>query len=302
MKRFTKKQYLELLDKLEGQIARDLLDAIRERLRRVDIVTLRAAISANDMESIIAAAGLSRGDLSIVTETLRRGYLEAAAGQALALDVAFDITLPTIQSALARRSSEFVVQLTGEDQRQAIRDVVAAGYEDGRNPDGVAIDLVGRVGRTGYREGGVVGLTKSQAGYVIRMRRELEALDPTYFTRQRRDKRFDAMIRKAIATKSTISPARIQIITGRYYDRLLALRGETIARTEALRTINQGRYDAIVQAAGQFGARPEDVTLTWSATLDRRTRDLHAHLNGKSTQLGGVFEDDNGNMMRYPGD
>lgn len=302
MKRYTKKQYLELLDKLEGQVKRDLLDAIRECMRRVNITQLRAAIISGDMDRVVAVAGLSRGDLSVVTETLRRGYLEAAAGQAIALDLMFDITLPTIQTSLSVRSAEFVVNLTGEAQRQAIRDTVAAGYADGRNPNSVAIDLVGRIGRTGYREGGVVGLTHNQSRYIINMRRELYALDSNYFTRQRRDRRFDETIKKAIRTRTPLTDAQIQRITGRYADRLKALRGEAIARTEALRTINQGRYDALVQAVDQTGARLEDVTLTWSATMDRRTRDLHEHLNRKSTTLGGFFQDDNGNIMRYPGD
>jgi hypothetical protein len=296
----AKQQYLEALDNLEGKIKRELLDAIRESMKRVDVKELRAAIVAGDMEKIISTAGLSRGDLAIVTEALRQGYVDAAAGQALAFNVAFDVALPNIQAALAMRSSEFVVELTGEDQRQAIRDTVAAGYDAGRNPNDIARDLVGRVGASGYREGGVVGLTNQQAGYVNRMRAEIGALDRHYFTRQRRDKRFDAAVRKAIKSGKPLTPQQIDRITGRYADRLKALRGETIARTEALREINAGRYDAIAQSMEETGVT--DVTLVWSATMDVKTRDLHRLLHGESRAFGVPFKDADGNQMRYPGD
>jgi len=54
-----------------------------------------------------------------------------------------------------------------------------------------------------------------------------------YFTRTRRDKRFDAIVRRAMSCGQPALHVGIDRIASRYSGRLMALRGETIARTKS---------------------------------------------------------------------
>ncbi len=107
-----------------------------------------------------------------------------------------------------------------------VREVVAAKVELAVNPRTTALDLVGRVNRaTGQREGGFVGLTTKQAQWVLNAEAQLRNLDPAYFQRELRDKRFDRRIMKAIREGKPLSAADIATITARYRARLLDHRG-----------------------------------------------------------------------------
>jgi len=101
---------------------------------------------------------------------------------------------------------------------------------------------------SGRREGGIIGLSDAQRQAVERMRLELENGDFTaYLRRNRRDKRFDSVVIKARDSKGKISAANISRLSARYSDRLLNLRGETIARTETLASLHRSQSDAMQQ-------------------------------------------------------
>ena len=143
----------------------------------------------------------------------------------------------------------------------------------------------------------MVGLTRMQAGYVTAMRRELVEGDPHYFTRALRDRRFDAAVKRGDLTQDDISR-----IAGRYSDRLLKFRGDTIARTEALSALHAGQYEAMQQAIDAGKVRADMVTKVWSATGDGRTRDTHRAMDGQSQQWQSAFTSPSGAMFRYPQD
>lgn len=189
------------------------------------------------------------------------------------------------------------------DQRQAIRQTIEQGLSDGRNPRGVALELVGRINRsTQRREGGIIGLNSQQAGYVTNARKQLEALDSGYFDRKLRDKRFDRTVAKAIREEKPLARADIDRITGRYADRLLAHRGEVIARTEAIAALHAGQYEAAQQLVDRGKVRADQITKVWSATGDGRTRDTHAAMSGQAVRLGEPFVSPSGARMMYPHD
>lgn len=193
------------------------------------------------------------------------------------------------------------------DQKVSVRAAIEAGLADGLNPRDIALSLIGRVNKmTGRREGGIIGLSSAQADAVIRARSELQSGDPAlmanYLSRQRRDARFDAMVKKAMAEGRKVSAADTEKIVGRYADRLLQLRGETIARTEAISALHASQFEAYQQLIESGAVRPDQVIKTWSATGDARTRDTHMALDGQKVRFDRPFTTPMGAMMRYPHD
>lgn len=189
-----------------------------------------------------------------------------------------------------------------------MRLVLEAGQTEGRNPRATALDIVGRLNRaTGRREGGILGLNSAQTDAVIRARQELLSGDPAqlrnYLTRARRDKRFDRIINKAIRDGKPVARADVDAITGRYKDRLLQLRGETIARTETLAGLNAGKEESIRQLIEAGKVQRTQVKKIWRATGDDRTRDSHMALNGAEIGIDEAFTSPlTGAQMMFPHD
>ena len=128
-------------------------------------------------------------------------------------------------------------------------------------------------------------------------------LDAGYFSRARRDKRYDRLVMRAIKDGKPLAEADIRQIMQRYRDRLLNLRGETIARTEALNALRAGRHEGYQQLIDSGNVRADQVTVTWSATMDGRTRDSHQALNGQNIRFGQLFTSPlTGARLEYPGD
>lgn len=221
------------------------------------------------------------------------------------LGARFDIRNPVAEAWLRNHSSSLVTSIV-RDQLEAIRITVSSGVGMGRGPRQMALDLVGRVSATGRRAGGIVGLTSQQAGYVATARAQLLSGVPEemagYFNRVARDRRFDGIVRRAIEAGRPVSAADVDRIAGRYADRLLRLRGEMIARTEALTAFNTGRDEAIRQhvAAGRISGR--NVQKEWSASGDDRVRDTHAAMNGQTVPFDQPFTSPSGAQLMHPGD
>jgi len=181
--------------------------------------------------------------------------------------------------------------------------VAKAGLEAGRNPRETALEITGRINKvTGRREGGILGLTSGQTDAVIRARAELQDLDANYFTRKRRDARFDGLVKKAIKSGKPLSRGDIDRITGRYKDRLLNYRGEVIARTETLASLNAGRVEGFAQLVDSGKVRADQVTKVWRSTGDGRTRDSHQAMNGQTVRLNAPFTTPEGFKMLHPHD
>ncbi len=191
-----------------------------------------------------------------------------------------------------------------EDQREAVRVVLTASMEAGRGPRAAALDIVGRVNRaTGRREGGILGLTSRQAEYVTNMRAELRDPDRMagYFTRTRRDRRFDGMVRRAMREGKPVAAADVDRISGRYSDRLLKLRGETIARTELMQSLHEAQDEGLRQMVDRGALRTEQIMREWSAASDAATRPTHAAAHGQRRRQGEPFMV-GGYQMMHPGD
>lgn len=297
----NRRDYLAMLDSLEGQIAQAFLRAVADRVRRASLKEIEAGVVAHDVEAILRAAGLTSAELTQVTETIRAGYIAAAAAEGAAAGVIFDVRNDAAVRWLAEMSARLVVEITGK-QEAALRIALEEGLRHGRGPRSVALDIVGRVGATGRRSGGIVGNHDLAAGWISNARGELLNLDPAYFVRKARDKRFDGTIRKAIKAGKPLPAKTLDAIIGRYADRLLKLRGDTIGRTEALTAVAAGREQAWAQGITEGLYKAGDITRKWDATMDARTRPAHAYMDGQRRAFGVPFQSLTGALLMHPGD
>lgn len=147
-----------------------------------------------------------------------------------------------------------------------------------------------------------LGLTPYQEQIVENYRVALAASSANALQRQLRDRRFDPTVVRAVEDQEPLSWAQINRMTERYRERWIVYRAKTIARTQSLMIANTARHEALTQAADQANFDPDNIVRVWNATMDDRTRDSHAGLDGYSVQgMDEPFPADGGDLL-YPGD
>jgi hypothetical protein len=295
-----------LLAQYDASIQAAFLEAIRNKANSINLTDLAAAIEAREIDRALRIAGVSRADLFPFDSTITSAYVAggqtiAAAAPAFAVSFGFD-GRATRAEAWARDHVGGLVTNIVEDQAQMLRETIGNQIAAGINPRAAALDIAGRtVGNA--RQGGFIGLSQAQAGYLRNARAELEGLDARYFTRTLRDKRFDAMVRKAIDAGKPLAQAEVDRIAARYSDRMLKHRADTIARTESITALRAGRREGIEQAIEAGAIRAETVTRVWDATLDSRTRPDHVAMHGTAIEgMETPFTLPDGSRMMFPGD
>ena len=315
----TEKKLLALIDIFTPEIRKAFLGSISDVTSTTVLQSVVDAIEAGDIEQAFRSLGYSQAAMRPVTQMIERAFETGGvtvAGSAFPKRVSapgggttvfrFDVRNSRAEAWLRDHSSDFVSRI-GEETRTVIRDTVTAGVEAGRNPRNIALDIIGRVDpATGRRVGGVVGLTQQQAAAVRRVREELASGERdqmmNYFNRVRRDKRFDRTVMKAINDGRPVDADTLGKIANRYSDSLLQLRGENIARTEALQSLNQSADMAMRQAIDEGLINNGDVTKEWDASGDKRVRPTHAAMDGQRKGMDEPFTSPSGAQLMFPGD
>ena len=206
------------------------------------------------------------------------------------LAISFDPTHPKA-AALMRSTQLDLIREMSQQQLALTRRVLADAFRVG---DSVI------VAARQFRDS--IGLTQHQWDQVGRYRRALEEGSRSALDRALRDRRFDSSVRTAIESGRPLSRTQINQMVERYRDRAVALRSETIARTESLRIIGEARQSSLEQVLEQADLPRESVTRTWRATQDERTRDTHASMSGQRRGLDEPFMSPSGARLLYPGD
>lgn len=306
-----RRQFEELAAEWEPRVRDAFLSAVADIANRAELGRIIERLERGDIAGAIDAVHLDPSAYRAL-ETALTGAFGAggaatvsgmpvlhhpAGGQAV---IRFDIRAPRAEAYLREHSAQLITRII-DDQRSAIRSMLETGLREGRNPRSTTLDIVGRTSRaTNSRTGGVIGLSGPQAQAVENARSALTSGDPSamreYLGLARRDRRFDGTVRKAIAAGKPLSAEVVSRITGRYADRLLALRGETIARTETLGALARSKEEAFRQAIDTGAIQAQQVKKVWQATRDNRTRDTHRHVNGERVGLDERFS----NGLLYP--
>lgn len=278
----------------EQAVSRAYIDAIINK--KINIGELESKIAADeDFEKDLL---LTDAELAPVIETLRAAMIAGASLEGAAF---FNANASAVTDYLQSAARKFLDDMN-DSTRNAVREVTAVGVQLGQHPRSIALDLAGRMeGRE--RAGGIIGLNAPQAQAVANARLNLASGNPEqmrkYLRNERRDKRFDGIVERAIAEGKPVATADIDKIVSRYQSRLLQLRGETIARTEAGAALNFGRQTHAENIAAETGA---EVWKRWeSGPDDGRQRESHTAANGEQVRsdkpfIVGGFE------LMYPGD
>ena len=318
LKRLTPREKLEQLAATwEPVLRRAWQEAIEAVKSAVVLARIIERLERRDIDGAIHALDLDPAFFrpldKALLDTFEGGGVATVEGMPVLRDpdghriaIGFNVRAPEAEAWLREHSSGLVREITA-DQLETARVTLTAGMERGSNPRHVALDLVGRKNRaTGQRQGGSIGLTSTQAGQVENARQRLLSGDPAQIRKllelKSRDKRFDKALRKLAEEGGTPDQSFVSKWTGQYADRLLKLRGEVIARTEAITALNRAQIAAYEQAIAKGAVDAQAVTKTWMATMDGRTRDTHMLLNGKAVGFREKFQSFSGAQLEYPGD
>lgn len=147
-----------------------------------------------------------------------------------------------------------------------------------------------------------IGLAPTQNRWVQSYRRLLQQGSRAALDREARDRRFDSSVERAASGGRPLTEAQIERMVDRYRQRLLAMRAETIARTEGVKLTSQAREAALQHTIRRAAIPPSAVTSKWNAVMDHRTRDTHRGMNGQTRLPGIAFTSPSGARLRYPGD
>jgi len=316
LKRLSARERFEaVLSEFEPIIRKAFLDAVADLRSGVALRVVIERLERRDIEGALDALNLDRAVYIPLDEAIRRAY--SGGGQATVNG------MPTLRDpngakavirfdAQAYRAVQWVQEHAlasrmVEIDREAARTIIVDGIAQGRGVRRVGLDIAGRINRaTGRREGGVIGLTVQQTEHVISMRDRLASGDPAkmrkVFDMGRRDRRFDRTIAKAIRDEKPLPVETVDRMVARYSDRLLELRGTTVARTEGMAAFNEAQMEAYRQAIDKGAVREADLQKKWIAVGDGRTRHTHMAMNGQAVGFLGTFQSPSGATLRYPHD
>lgn len=313
------KQLSNLIDLMIPEVKKIFIQVMQGIADEAFIDEMIKAIENNDPTALFKATGFTPAALTPILDAIDNVY--QTAGETTAdgfparirtptgsVSFRFDIRNPAAEKDLADTSGQLITQLT-EDARTNVRNLLSRGMIAGDNPKTTALNIVGRIDPvTKARTGGILGLTTNQEGWVANGTRYLEQLDPTYFDLGLRDKRFDSIVQDAIDTETPLSDDIISKLMTAYKNNALIYRGETIARTEVVQSVNKAEYTAHAIAITEGTIDASTVTRHWDDVGDKKTRHTHVALNllyGDDTAGVGMnepFISPSGAQMMYPGD
>lgn len=288
----TEAEYLLALEAIERQMAQDYLAEAATHSRNTTLAEVVTRIEAGNQ---IAARNVFGGKYGKLAEEIRSKYL--AGGNAVTE------TMLRVESEMQRPSAQAG---TMNLQTSAVQVEISQEWKEiDISAPRLARNLLGMAGSNSERTGGVVGLTWQDAQMLSNARKQLASGDPVqmrdYLDRERRDRRFDGIIKRAIEAGKPVAMPDIDKITQRYAMRLLDARADTVASVQALEAYNAARNQFYLQLI-ENGTDPSKITKRWKTRGDELVRASHAVMNGQTVAGSAPFVTPDGVLMMNPGD
>jgi len=291
------------------EVQKAFLEAMQGVVDSATLADIVKAIEANDEQALINAVNFNPAVLNKVLDAIENAYEQAAVSTVSnwPINFIFNVRNARVEEDLRNFSSQFIVRIT-EEVRENIRRSLEQGLIRGDNPRATALNIVGRFNPvTKKREGGVLGIDVRQRQWAESARQYLETRNPRYLSMGLRDKRFDAIVEKAIESGKPIPAETIDKLVTSYKNKALKYRAESIARTETIQAINRGEQAAHVQGIEEGVLRSNAVTKEWDDSGDGRVRTTHNVLGekygrGKGIDFEDAFISPSGARLMVPGD
>lgn len=292
-------------------IRRAFLEAIRNASSAVDRERLIRLLEQGQVEQAAQLFRIDRGAIYPLEEAIRQAFIagglltreELTTG--LRGQFGFDGRHPRAVEIADRQAAAQVTNITDDAVANA-RAVIRDGLDTNRSLAAVARDLRGQI--IGRRlNGGVIGLTQPQTERLLNLREMLA--DPErigeYFKGNRpryaeSNRRFDAMVRRAIRDGRALSQSDIDKIAQAYRVKATGRRATRVAQHEARLAQSGGRDEAYQQLLES--GRVEAITIRWQHTRTKDQRDDHAAIDGTVINVGEDFVLSDGTRMKHPHD
>lgn len=312
------REFARLLEQYEPEVRRAFYASVTDLQSQVDWPALLAALEAGDVQSAISALHIDAAAFAEYSSVMTQAYAASGASTAAQIDlvgVRFNMSNPAAQDWIAKSVGE---RITGfvQEQIESARELIGAGYAEGKGPRQIGLDLVGRVVSGGKREGGILGLDIPRAE---RYRKVVEAMrtadgvasivtkhaDGTLSVNYKVNKATEARILRAYRAGTSVPMADRVISERQYFNALLKARGDTIGRTETASAVMNARFEQWRQLAELHGLDDTAVIKTWihNAGGKGEYRPTHLAMNGKSVRgLFTPFVFGDGTRMLYSHD
>jgi hypothetical protein len=302
-----------LIEKLQPVLRDAFFVAVQGITNNVILKDLIKAIEQQDYERAFRTLGFSDAAMRPITRAIENIFEQGgdATGSTFPKVLntpdgrtifRFDVRNVRAENWIKQQSGTLITNI-GEDIRVNVRNLMTIGLQTGNNPRDTALSIVGYIDpATGNRTGGIIGLNQPQELWVRNATFDLQNLDPRYFNRVRRDRRFDSIVQRAIDTNTNLDQSTITKLINRYKDNLLKLRGETVARTETIQSLNRSEYEAYKQAIDMGATASKNVGKVWDTAGDDRVRDDHADMEGQTVNIDEPFIAPDGSRLMFPGD
>lgn len=292
---------LEIADRAKPAVRLAFLEALRKVRNAVQEGELRDAVARGDVNAALRVLGIDKAmqtalhtDMALPLEDafIDAGRATPPTTLGASIGMRFDLTNPNTATFLRTYNFNLIRQLT-DDTREGIRRVITDAFANGGHPY-VQAALI--------RDS--IGLTDNQAAAVDNFRALLVSRDRDALTRALRDRRHDRTLDQALGEARTkdLTPEQIDTMVGRYRNRSIVSRAETIARTETMRASNAAQNMAWEQAADAGLLDRATLRRFWMVTPDDRLCpfcEAIPELNENGVPLGGFFHTEQG-PVPYP--
>ena len=315
----------QIADRLEPSVRKAFIESITQLKSDVQIGLLTEAIQKKDIGRTLQILNLYAAYFAPLDRALTAAYQEAGdAMMALWMAQAahagaqargvFDARNPRAEEWLREQSSQLIREVLDETKAE-VRTLLSANFAADTAPRTSALDLVGRVAKSGpqkgQRVGGIIGLLSRDVKAKQAALDELRA-DPgsdrgraqlrNYLNRKTRDKRFDSVVRAALRDGKSIPDEKARKMLIGMENKMLRNRGETIARTELLSTTESAQEEGLNQLVESGKVARENVRATWDTANDGAQRDSHDAMDGQVRRHGDPFVSGDGYQLLHPGD
>lgn len=309
-------EFQRLIDRLTPDLRKAFLKAWQDVRTGIDWPGLRAALARGDVDGAVDALGIEPAAFEAYRAAATNAY---AQGGALAtthvngpkgsrVTFRFDMTNPRAEEWIKQNVGQRIVGIAGE-ARQAAREAIQTGYAAGRHPNGIALDLAGRVSE-GSRAGGVLDLDGPRAERlqaVIRgmetpegVRDLVEVVGGKPQVRYKVNAATEARIIKAWRAGTAVPDRDREISARQYHNALLQARAETVARTETGQAVMSARFEEWRQAAEKLGYPLDRVVKKWTHGGGKDARWWHLQAEGLEVRgLETPFILANGAVMQH---